>query len=143
MSAAARAADAAPVGWRTRLIPVVVACPLFLQNLDTSVMATALPSIARALDEYRVDGLKTSVSFHRNVMRHPAFRAGDLHTGFVAEHPELVGAGDDVWLDEIAVIAAAIAHFRNAEAISARGLASTASSGGSTWRWGGRRGWRS
>jgi EmrB/QacA subfamily drug resistance transporter len=50
VSAAARAADAAPVGWRTRLIPVVVACPLFLQNLDTSVMATALPSIARALD---------------------------------------------------------------------------------------------
>ena len=29
---------------------MVVACPLFLQNLDTSVMATALPSIARSLD---------------------------------------------------------------------------------------------
>lgn len=36
-------------GWRVRIVPVVVACPLFLQNLDTSVMATALPSIARAL----------------------------------------------------------------------------------------------
>lgn len=34
---------------RERLVPVVVACPLFLQNLDTSVMATALPSIATAL----------------------------------------------------------------------------------------------
>lgn len=28
---------------------MVVACPLFLQNLDTSIMATALPSIASAL----------------------------------------------------------------------------------------------
>jgi EmrB/QacA subfamily drug resistance transporter len=35
---------------RGRIVPVVVACPLFLQNLDTSVMATALPSIARSLD---------------------------------------------------------------------------------------------
>jgi EmrB/QacA subfamily drug resistance transporter len=35
--------------WRQRLVPVVVACPLFLQNLDTSVMGTALPSIALAL----------------------------------------------------------------------------------------------
>ncbi|TKC86811.1 MFS transporter [Trinickia terrae] len=35
---------------RSRLIPLIVACPLFLQNLDTSIMATALPSIARSLD---------------------------------------------------------------------------------------------
>jgi MFS family permease len=34
---------------RDRIIPIVVAVPLFLQNLDTSVMATALPSIANAL----------------------------------------------------------------------------------------------
>jgi EmrB/QacA subfamily drug resistance transporter len=33
-----------------RIIPVVVACPLFLQNLDTTVMATALPVIATSLD---------------------------------------------------------------------------------------------
>ncbi|XAH24991.1 MFS transporter [Xylophilus sp. GW821-FHT01B05] len=32
-----------------RIVPLVVACPLFLQNLDTSVMATALPSIASSL----------------------------------------------------------------------------------------------
>ncbi|CAN5709088.1 MFS transporter [soil metagenome] len=39
-----------PLTWRQRLIPVIVASPLFLQNLDTSVMATALPSIAQSLD---------------------------------------------------------------------------------------------
>lgn len=32
-----------------RLVPVIVASPLFLQNLDASVMATALPSIANSL----------------------------------------------------------------------------------------------
>jgi EmrB/QacA subfamily drug resistance transporter len=35
---------------RERIIPIIVAFPLFLQNLDTSVMATALPSIARSLN---------------------------------------------------------------------------------------------
>ena len=34
---------------RDRLIPAIVASPLFLQNLDASVMATALPSIASSL----------------------------------------------------------------------------------------------
>ncbi len=34
---------------RARLVPIVVGSPLFLQNLDTSVMATALPSIADSL----------------------------------------------------------------------------------------------
>jgi EmrB/QacA subfamily drug resistance transporter len=33
-----------------RIVPLVVACPLFLQNLDTSVMSTALPSIAQSLN---------------------------------------------------------------------------------------------
>ena len=34
---------------RARIVPIIVASPLFLQNLDTSVMATALPSIALSL----------------------------------------------------------------------------------------------
>ena len=32
-----------------RIVPLVVACPIFLQNLDTSVMTTALPAISRSL----------------------------------------------------------------------------------------------
>src|SRR4051812_38512255 len=35
---------------RHRIVALIVAAPLFLQNLDTSVMATALPAIAHALD---------------------------------------------------------------------------------------------
>lgn len=38
-----------------RIVPLVVACPLFLQNLDTTVMATALPSIASALTVQPLD----------------------------------------------------------------------------------------
>jgi acetyl-CoA carboxylase biotin carboxylase subunit len=104
----------------------------------------AITRMARALDELRIDGLTTSVPFHRKVMGHEAFRRGDLHTGFLEEHPELLKPDDDPWLNEIAVVAAAVAHFRRIEARSAHGPSAGGSGAtGSAWRWSGRRGWRS
>ena len=34
-----------------RLIPLIVACALFMENLDSTIIATALPAIARSLGE--------------------------------------------------------------------------------------------
>jgi acetyl-CoA carboxylase biotin carboxylase subunit len=102
----------------------------------------AIVRMARALDEMRIDGLTTSISFHRKVMAHPSFVSGDLHTGFLDEHPELLAPGDDPWLAEIAVVAAAVAHFRRLELAQER----PASHGGgvSAWKWAARnKGWRS
>lgn len=40
------------VTWsRQTLVPLVVACAMFMQNLDSTVIATALPTIARSLQE--------------------------------------------------------------------------------------------
>jgi EmrB/QacA subfamily drug resistance transporter len=36
---------------RQTLVPLIVACALFMENLDSTVIATALPAIARSLDE--------------------------------------------------------------------------------------------
>jgi len=101
----------------------------------------AIGRMARALDELRIDGLTTCVPFHRRLLAHPAFIEGELHTGFLGEHPELLEQTGDPWLNEIAVIAAAIAHFRRVEEHSARGAARGAQ-GGSAWRRAGRGGWR-
>jgi EmrB/QacA subfamily drug resistance transporter len=38
------------VSGRTRLTAVIVACALFMQNLDSTVIATALPTMARVFD---------------------------------------------------------------------------------------------
>jgi acetyl-CoA carboxylase biotin carboxylase subunit len=104
----------------------------------------AVTRMSRALDEMRIDGLTTSVSFHRKVMGHPAFLDGDLHTGFLEEHPELLSPGDDPWLNEIAVVAAAVAHFRRQELRSHEPAAMHDGVGASPWKWFGRnRGWRS
>ena len=103
----------------------------------------AAARMTRALDELRVDGVKTSIAFHRRVMAHPAFLAGDLHTGFLDEHPELTSPQcPPPWLAEIAVLSAAVAHFRRAEQQSVRSLDVAAPGASSDWRRVARGGWR-
>ena len=36
---------------RQMLVPLIVACGLFMENLDSTVLSTALPAIAESLDE--------------------------------------------------------------------------------------------
>jgi acetyl-CoA carboxylase biotin carboxylase subunit len=104
----------------------------------------AIARMRRALDEYRVDGIKTSVPFHRKLMDSKDFIDGNMHTGYLAEHPELLEPGSDKWLDEVAVIAAAIAHFRHEEQKSARASERSEGGGRSYWKWAHRGGaWRS
>jgi EmrB/QacA subfamily drug resistance transporter len=40
-----------PLSRRQILIPLIVACALFMENLDSTIIATALPAIAHAMDE--------------------------------------------------------------------------------------------
>jgi acetyl-CoA carboxylase biotin carboxylase subunit len=101
----------------------------------------AIERMTRALNELRIDGLTTSVPFHRRVMRNRAFVDGELHTGFLDEHPDLLENDTDDWLEEIAVIAASVAHHRRVEERSARGDL-TAGGPTSMWKWHGREGWR-
>lgn len=44
----------------------------------------------RALTEYMVGGVKTTIPFYRQVLKHPAFRAGMFDTGFIPSAPELM-----------------------------------------------------
>jgi len=46
----------------------------------------AIARMLAALDGVQVEGVKTNAAFLGRVIDHPAFRAGDTHTGFVAEH---------------------------------------------------------
>ena len=39
-----------------------------------------------ALDQFLVDGVKTVIPFHRVVLEHPLFVAGDVNTHFIEDH---------------------------------------------------------
>jgi acetyl-CoA carboxylase biotin carboxylase subunit len=39
-----------------------------------------------ALDEFLVEGVKTTIPFHRRVLEHPLYVAGDVNTHFIEDH---------------------------------------------------------
>ena len=50
---------------------------------------------ARALSEFRIDGVSTNIPFLQNVLAHEDFAAGNVHTRFVDEHLAQLAAIDE------------------------------------------------
>ncbi|HHK42289.1 MAG TPA: acetyl-CoA carboxylase biotin carboxylase subunit [Planctomycetaceae bacterium] len=73
----------------------------------------AIRRMRRALEEYRLEGITTNIPFLRKLMDHPDFVAGNLHTGFIAEHEEQLHQVADPSADEITLCAAAIHAYRS------------------------------
>jgi acetyl-CoA carboxylase, biotin carboxylase subunit len=46
----------------------------------------AIDRMIRALGEFRVEGVKTTIPFHLKLMKNPDFRSGDVSTRFLEEH---------------------------------------------------------
>ncbi len=45
----------------------------------------ALDRMSRALDEYKIEGIKTTIPIHQEIVRNAFFRRGDYDTGFLEE----------------------------------------------------------
>ncbi len=65
----------------------------------------------RALDEYVLEGVHNNLAFHRWLVAHPAFAAGDLSTRFIDDHftPDALAAGRE---DTAVALLAAALHAR-------------------------------
>jgi acetyl-CoA carboxylase biotin carboxylase subunit len=68
----------------------------------------------RALDEYRVVGVKTTVPFHRRVLEDRRFSDGDLDTHFIDDMAPLEAPDSDV----LPLVAAAVYHRHSAAALA-------------------------
>jgi pyruvate carboxylase subunit A len=70
----------------------------------------ALDRGLRALDDMRLQGVKTTAAYYQEILRHPDFRHGRFDTGFVESHPELTQYSIKRKPEELALaVAAAIA----------------------------------
>ena len=81
--------------------------------------AEAIDRLRRALDEYAVGGIKTTLPFFREIVRDEEFIAGRLDTGFITrfnerrKRPHPVDGGQAASLQQdMAIIAAALAYGR-------------------------------
>ena len=92
----------------------------------------AIERMRRALDEYHVSGVNTTIAFHRAVMNSARFTSGDLSTSFVGEvFPDGRYSYHTEEMCETAAIAAALHKFayeHRAEVSSSTGASTAASS---------------
>ncbi len=69
----------------------------------------AIERMLRALSEYHIDGIRTNIPLFDAILRDPAFRAGDLHTGYLDALLKRPGLFDLPPAPELATVAAAAA----------------------------------
>jgi len=75
-----------------------------------------LQRMLRALDEYEISGIKTTIPFHKKVMRNPHFVAGNFHTHFIdSQFQDSPEEADSEELRDIALIAASLAALGSKE----------------------------
>jgi len=96
--------------------------------------AAAIARMCRALSEYRIAGVKTTIPFCLIVMTHNAFRSGDYSTGFVSQYytREMHTPPDDV-LQAIAAAAALLHKEKQAQPAPAELLNGVQPSKVSAW----------
>ena len=93
----------------------------------------AIGRMLRALREYVIVGPVANVAFHRWALEHPAFRAGDIDTGFIARHFQKGVLAGDATAD-LPLIGAALAAVARAGTATGRNGSGPASAPRSRWR---------
>jgi acetyl-CoA carboxylase biotin carboxylase subunit len=96
----------------------------------------AIDRLRRALEEFVVKGIKTSIPFHLRVLAQPRFLEGRYDTGFIEQHMDggRGGAAPDGEERRVAVMLAAIAAYRRDKAQAER-VAQHGKAGGSGSPW--------
>jgi len=110
--------------------PLLAKLIVHAENRDAAVAR-----MARALDELLIDGVSTIAPFHRRVMDEPDFRAGNFHTGYLDEHPDLLTGDGDGKNERVAALAAALLEDQQRRKIQVEDTPASQSGSGSSWRW--------
>jgi acetyl/propionyl-CoA carboxylase alpha subunit len=94
----------------------------------------AISRMKRALEEYRVSGVETTIGFHRVIMDNDKFVRGELSTRFLEEeYPDNVYRRLTDFIRERAALAVAIDSYVRERKIAVTEQPSTAQSNWSVW----------
>ncbi|MFN8535446.1 MAG: acetyl-CoA carboxylase biotin carboxylase subunit [Dehalococcoidia bacterium] len=91
----------------------------------------AIQRMRRALVEYQVVGVRTSIPFHQVLMESDDFAAGRFDTGFIGRRWPALAEEIPDGSEDAALLAAAVSHARGHQA---KKLAPTANGGGNPWK---------
>ncbi len=69
----------------------------------------AISRMSRALREYQISGIKTTIPFFQSILTHPKFLSAELGTDFIEKHyPGTHSVPPQKWFPEVAAIGAAL-----------------------------------
>ncbi len=98
--------------------------------------AEAIARMLRAIDEFQITGIETTLAFGAYVLRHPAFVSGQFDTNFIRDHfpaGALAPAPPDEATAQVAAaLVAMLMETKNSQVPAA--LAETTGAGASGWR---------
>jgi acetyl/propionyl-CoA carboxylase alpha subunit len=129
--------------------------PLFYDSLLAKLICwgqtrtEAISRMRRALEEYTIAGVRTTIPFHQWLLQHPAFTAGEFSTDFIAQewHPDegdgaTASPAGELTAPEVAALVATLAAEAADQAAAQRRQADSGAEGevgrGSRWRIAGR-----
>jgi acetyl/propionyl-CoA carboxylase alpha subunit len=99
----------------------------------------AIERMRRALNEFVLEGVPTTIPFHRWVMASEAFRSGIFDTSFVESEFRPEAARAEGLEQAAAVLCTLLTHFRERTAAAAAGPSRDGASAGDPWRLAARR----
>jgi propionyl-CoA carboxylase alpha chain len=73
----------------------------------------AIENTIKAIDDYQISGLKTTLDFGKYVMKHEAFRSGDFDTNFVKQYFSDTAVIKDAMEEEKAALLASVDQIWN------------------------------
>jgi acetyl/propionyl-CoA carboxylase alpha subunit len=98
--------------------------------------AEAIARMLRAIDEYQITGIQTTLPFGRYVLQHPAFVGGNFDTNFIRDHftpADLAPSTDDeAEINKLAAVLAAKLLTEKKPKVAT--VTETASATGSAWK---------
>ncbi|WP_192820939.1 acetyl-CoA carboxylase biotin carboxylase subunit [Rufibacter sp. LB8] len=99
--------------------------------------AEAIDKMIRAIDEYQITGIETTLPFGKFVMQHEAFRSGDFDTKFIERYfkdPTVLKGAPNKDEEELAAVLAAVFAGKKKTTAPAAATSVAATSGMSDWR---------
>lgn len=94
----------------------------------------AMDRMIRALDEYSISGIKTTIGFCKYVMNHEAFRSGDFNTKFVEQYFKPDNLDLDLSEEEQHLLAAVAVEFHEKSKKSLNNYSTSVTNNRSNWR---------
>lgn len=119
--------------------------PLYYDPLLSKLVAwapsrkEAITRMERALEEYLVRGIKTTIPLYRQMLRHPDFVRGDVTTAFIEDFFAQRSSAGNQKREDFAMAAAAILEFERHQLGMITGSQRASGAGSRGWK---KRGWR-